>query len=148
MAVLHLLGSAADGGAETYFVHLVTALHKAGVPTQAAVREHEGREAAFYTAGVPTSVLGFGGPLDLMTRMRVAALARRAEAPAMVAWMNRAARHTPKGPWARIGRLGGYYKLKNYRGFDALVGNTEDIRDWMVREGWPESRAHYIPNFA
>ena len=62
--------------------------------------------------------------------------------------MNRAASRTPAGPWARIGRLGGYYKLKNYRDFDALVGNTQDIVDWMVREGWPTDRAHYIPNFA
>jgi hypothetical protein len=31
MSVLHLLGTAGDGGAETYFVDLVTALRRAGV---------------------------------------------------------------------------------------------------------------------
>jgi glycosyltransferase involved in cell wall biosynthesis len=66
----------------------------------------------------------------------------------MVAWMNRAARHAPDGPWARVGRLGGYYDLKNYRGFDTLVGNTPDIRDWIIGQGCPPDRALYIPNFA
>ena len=62
--------------------------------------------------------------------------------------MNRAASLTPRGPWKRVGRLGGYYKLKNYRDYDALVGNTQDIADWIVRQGWPKERVHYIPNFA
>jgi glycosyltransferase involved in cell wall biosynthesis len=35
----------------------------------------------------------------------------------------------------RMGRLGGYYDLKNYRGFNALVANTVDIRDWIVGPG-------------
>ena len=42
--------------------------------------------------------------------------------------MNRAGRVVPrKGPWKRIGRLGGYYDLKYYRGADLLVANTNDM---------------------
>lgn len=91
---------------------------------------------------------GFGGPLDILTRPGVAAFARRMRSGALVAWMNRAARHTPAGPWKRVGRLGGYYSLKYYRGFDHLVGNTRDIADWIVAQGWPSDRVSYIPNFA
>jgi glycosyltransferase involved in cell wall biosynthesis len=145
---LHLLGSAGEGGAETYFVDLVLALHDAGLPTDAAIRANAGRERALQEAGVALEVSPFGGPLDLATRPRVAKQGRARDVGAMVAWMNRAARHTPRGPWARIGRLGGYYDLKNYRGFDLLVGNTADIRDWMVGQGWPADRARYVPNFA
>ncbi len=145
---LHLLGSAADGGAETYFVDLVSALSDAGAPTRAAIRRHAGREAALSAAGVDHRCFNYGSPLDLATRPAIGRYAREAGAEVLVAWMNRAARHCPKGPWARVGRLGGYYDLKNYRGFDALVGNTVGIRDWMVEQGWPRDRAHYIPNFA
>lgn len=148
MSVVHLLGSDKEGGAETYFVDLVTALHDGGVPTAAAVRSNLGREFALQQAGVPYLTLGFGGPLDLRTRPAISAWAREQGATALVAWMNRAARHAPRGPWKRVGRLGGYYDLKNYRGFDALVGNTADIRDWIVGQGWDADRAHYIPNFA
>lgn len=148
MSVLHLLGTAGDGGAETYFVALVAALKRAGVTEAAAIRAHAGREAALQAMGVPVAVLRFGGPLDLLTRGKAAAFARSQGVDLALAWMNRAARHTPKGPWARIGRLGGYYSLKYYQGFDELVANTEHIADWVVGQGWPAGKVRCIPNFA
>ncbi len=140
MSVLHLLGSDGDGGAETYFVDLVTALHRAGVAEACAIRKHAARGDALAGAGVVTRSYGFGSPLDFLTRPGVAAFARRMDAKVMVAWMNRAARHAPAGPWARIGRLGGYYSLKYYRGFDHLVGNTRDIVDWVLPTRWSKPR--------
>jgi glycosyltransferase involved in cell wall biosynthesis len=148
MSVLHLLGTSGDGGAETYFVDLVRALGRAGVGQAVAMRRHPGREAALKTAGVPVKVLGFGGPLDILTRTAAAGYARLNDAKLTLAWMNRAARHSPRGPWARIGRLGGYYNLKYYEGFDELVANTEDIAEWIVNQGWPAGRVRCIPNFA
>ena len=148
MSVLHLLGTSGDGGAETYFLDLVRALAGAGVGQAVALRRHPGREAALKAAGVPAKVLGFGGPLDVLTKTAAAGYGRLQGAKLALAWMNRAARHTPKGPWARIGRLGGYYKLKYYEGFDELVANTEDIAEWIVQQGWPAGRVRCIPNFA
>jgi glycosyltransferase involved in cell wall biosynthesis len=148
MSVLHLLGSRGDGGAETYFVDLVSALHSAGMEQTCAMRRHVERDRALAQAGVVARAFPFGGPLDILTRFQVAAFGRRTGARAMVAWMNRAARHTPEGPWKRIGRLGGYYSLKYYRGFDHLVGNTRDIVDWVIGQGWPVNQVSYIPNFA
>jgi glycosyltransferase involved in cell wall biosynthesis len=148
MSVLHLLGTAGDGGAETYFLDLIAALSRAGVAQAAAIRPHAVREAALSAAGAPVKTARFGRPFDPFTRMAIARFARQQDTEIAVAWMNRAARHTPKGPWARIGRLGGYYKLKYYRGFDHLVANTEDIADWAEGQGWPARRISYIPNFA
>jgi glycosyltransferase involved in cell wall biosynthesis len=148
MSVLHLLGTAGDGGAETYFVDLVAALQRAGVGEAAAIRGHASREAALKAAGVPVKVLRFGGPLDIFTKTAAAGYAKLNGTKLALAWMNRAARHTPKGPWARIGRLGGYYNLKYYAGFDELVANTEDIAEWIVGQGWPAGRVRCIPNFA
>jgi len=148
MSVLHLLGTSGDGGAETYFVDLVRALSRAGTPQAAAIRRHAGRQAALKAAGLPVKVLPFGGPIDILTRTAAAGFARLNGAKLALAWMNRAARHTPKGPWARIGRLGGYYNLKYYAGFDELVANTEDIAEWIVNQGWPAGRVRCIPNFA
>lgn len=145
---LHLLGSSGEGGAETYFIELVKALHAAGLPTEAAIRYNDEREAVLHEAGVETGILPFGGPFDFSTRSRVAKAARAMGAGVLVAWMSRAARHAPQGPWRRIGRLGGYYDLKYYRGFDRLVGNTRDICDWIAGQGWPAERVSYIPNFA
>src|SRR5262245_6989522 len=149
MSLAHTLGSPGNGGAEAYFVSLVGAFARAGIKQSVALRMHAAREAAMARLGVPVRVLPFRKTFDFAeTTNAIAAMAREANAGVILAWMNRAASLTPAGPWKRIGRLGGYYKLKNYRDFDALVGNTQDIVDWIVREGWPKDRAHYIPNFA
>lgn len=148
MSVLHLLGTAGEGGAETYFVDLVKALNRAGAPQAAVIRGNAGRETRLKTAGVPVKVLRFGGPIDILTRPAAAGFAALQKTQIALAWMNRAARHTPRGPWARIGRLGGYYSLKYYRNFDHLVANTEDIAEWIVGQGWPAGRVTCIPNFA
>lgn len=148
MSVLHLLGTAGEGGAETYFVDLVKALKRAGVPEACAIRGNTARETRLARAGVPVKVLRFGGPIDILTRPAAAGFASLQKTKVALAWMNRAARHTPRGPWARIGRLGGYYSLKYYRGFDHLVANTEDIAEWIVGQGWPAGKVSCIPNFA
>lgn len=148
MSVLHLLGTAGEGGAETYFVDLVKALKRAGVSEAAVLRANATREARLKSAGVPVKVLRFGGPIDILTKPAVGGFATLQKTKVALAWMNRAARHTPRGPWARIGRLGGYYSLKYYKGFDHLVANTEDIADWIVGQGWPAGRVSCIPNFA
>lgn len=148
MKAVQLLGSAMDGGAETYFLALMGALQAAGVAQACALRPHPGRERRLHQIDVPFVTAPFGGLLDLVTSVRVRRFAQLQEAGVLIAWMNRAARHAPRGPWARIGRLGGYYGLKSYRGFDHLVANTRDIERWIVRRGWPATKVSYIPNFA
>lgn len=148
MKLVHTLGASGDGGAETYFTELVGAFARADFQQAAVIRPHAGREAALKGLGVETRLELFSKPFDFGTAPAIEKLAREFGAKIVLAWMNRAASRTPPGPYARIGRLGGYYKLKNYRDFNALVGNTQDIADWLVREGWPKAHAHYIPNFA
>lgn len=148
MSVLHLLGTAGEGGAETYFLELVRALAQAEIPQSAAIRANARREEVLGELGVAQQTFRFGGPLDLFTKPQISRFARQQDVKLTLAWMNRAARHTPKGKWARVGRLGGYYNLKYYRGFDALVANTEDIAEWVVGQGWPAGKVRYIPNFA
>ncbi len=148
MSVLQLLGSAVDGGAETYFTDLTRVLSAARTDQVAVIRAHAVRQSALQDAHIPTTIARFGSQLDLFTKGKIRQVARVSEAKVLLAWMNRAASHAPKGPWARIGRLGGYYDLKYYRGFDALVANTPDIAAWVLAQGWPQDRIHYIPNFA
>ena len=142
------MGSDKDGGAETYFVDLVRALSEDGVEQGAVIRPHAAREAALAEGHVPAVEAPFGGPLDLTTRPRIARTARTLKASLLLQWMNRAGRFAPKGPWKRVGRLGGYYDLKYYKGCDMLVANTPNIVDYIVGAGWPARRVRYIANFA
>jgi len=149
MTLLHLMGSSRSGGAETYFVSLALALARDGLAEAAAIRAHPMRERTLAEAGIRVEVLPYSVPFDFTTPRRIAALASEVGAKVLLQWMNRAGRCGPRrGPWARIGRLGGYYDLKYYRGCDLLVANTEDIRRYIVAEGWPAERVAYVPNFA
>ena len=107
MKAVQLLGSAKDGGADTYFLALSEALQSEGVAQACALRPHAARERRIQELGIPLLEAGFGGPLDLLTAGRIKRFARKEEAGALIAWMIRAARHAPRGPWGRIGRLGG-----------------------------------------
>jgi glycosyltransferase involved in cell wall biosynthesis len=149
MTVLHLLGSPGDGGAETYFLHLVEALRDDGVAQAAAIHANAGREATLARLRVPAHVFPFDAPFDFVTGPRIKRLAKALPARVMLQWMNRAGRVSPgRGPWGKIGRLGGYYGLKYYRDCDLLVGNTRDIVDHIIAKGWPAERTFYVPNFA
>ncbi len=145
--VLQVMAGAEVGGAEEFFMRLVPALSLAGTEQRAVIRHHASRQAILRDAGVDVRSARFGGLLDFTTR-RVLQRQIREFAPEIVlAWMSRAAKYAPAGNHVLAARLGGYYPLKNYRHCDHLIGNTEAIRDYLVKEGWPAERAWYIPNF-
>ncbi len=145
--VAMVMAGAVHGGAETFFVRLVSALAEAGEEMLAAIRHDAAREAALARAGVAVNSFTFGGPLDLLTKPRLGAALRRFSPRVVVSWMNRAAGKTPSGPWVQVGRLGGFYDLRHYRRCHHLVGNTEGIVRYIIAQGWPAERAHYLPNF-
>lgn len=153
MKVMQVMAGAEFGGAEAFFVRLAMALHRAGLDQSVMIRHHASRAALLRSEGIdPITELRFGGALDIFTPMAIKREIRRFQPNVVMSWMNRAARMVPLGrggadPFVHVARLGGYYDLKYYRNCDHLIGNTEDIVDYLVREGWPAERAHYLPNF-
>jgi glycosyltransferase involved in cell wall biosynthesis len=148
MRIAQVMAGAPAGGAEVFFERLTIALARSGETALTVIRRNDARAARFKAEGLVPVQLSFGGPLDLLTGPRLRATLRRFAPRIVVAWMNRAARFTPRGDWVLAGRLGGYYNLAYYRHCDHLIGNTRGIADWLVREGWPARRAHYLPNFS
>ena len=146
MKVAHVMAGAPNGGAELFFERLTLAQQRAGDAVLAILRADAGRAARL--AALEPVQLPFGGALDLRTRPGVAAALRGFAPRVVVAWMNRAARFTPAGDWVLAGRFGGYYDLKYYRRCDHLIGNTRSLVRWIVRQGWPAARTHYLPNFS
>ncbi|MBS7813499.1 glycosyltransferase [Roseococcus pinisoli] len=143
----NIMAGARHGGAEAFFERLTLALHGAGDEVLPVIRRDPERAARLAEGGLPPFELRFGGPLDVMTRPRLGLLLKSYRPLVSMVWMNRAAAKTPGGPWPTIGRLGGYYDLKYYTSCDHLVGNTRDLRDWIVAQGCPAENAHYLPNF-
>ncbi|RAI61130.1 glycosyltransferase [Roseicella frigidaeris] len=153
MRVAHVMAGAPMGGAEAFYERLTVAQHAAGEAVLAVIRREAGRAARLRAGGIEPQELAFGGYFDLRTGPRLRDLLAGFGPEVVVSWANRASRFAGRvkrggAPWTLVGRLGGYYDLKYYRHCDHLVGNTRDLRDWIIRQGWPPERAHVVPNFA
>ncbi len=142
------MAGAAVGGAETYFVDMVTALARAGLDQRVVIRAEPRRAAQLRQAGLDPLELPFGGLLDFSTKR---ALRRHITSlrPAIVqTWMSRATEFCSRGGFVHVGWLGGYYKPATFRGCDHSVGVTTDIVRHLREGGLPQERTHYIPTFA
>ncbi len=142
------MAGAVRGGAELFYERLCIALHEAGDEVLPVIRTNAERAALLREHGMAPVELAFGTRLDLLTRPRLRRVLKEFAPRVVVAWMNRAAMHAPRGDWVLAGRLGGYYRLGHYRHCDHLIGNTRGIVAWLRRQGWAETRTHYLPNFA
>lgn len=147
MRLAQIMAGAATGGAELFFERLCGALGRAGDEVLPVIRRDAARAGRLRDAGLSPVELGFGGALDLVTRWRAGRALRRFAPRVAMAWMGRAARHTPSGPWVLVGRLGGYYDLRRFAHCDHLAGNTQAMVDWIVAQGFPSARVHLLPNF-
>lgn len=153
MRLMQTLAGGDVGGAEEFFVRLVLALHRAGVAQRIAMRPNDARGDRLRAAGVETLHLPFGGMLDRRTVPGLAAAIDDFRPDIVLSWMSRATAMTTRAAAraalspVRLARLGGYYDLKYYAGCDHLVGNTPDIVRYLIENGWPEDRAHFVPNF-
>lgn len=152
MKIAQIMAGSPMGGAEGFFERLCIALHKAGDDVLPVIRRDEDRALRLVHGGLVPVQLRFGSPLDLLTAPRLRRALEGFAPDVAIAWMNRAALFSARAlPKPRrvplVGRLGGYYDLKYYRGFDHLVGNTWGIHAWLLQQGWPADRAHMLPNF-
>ena len=149
MRVMQCMAGAKHGGAEAFFTRLVLALHRAGLDQRVVMRGDPGREKQMSEGGVVARPLAFGGKLDISTRLGLRREIANFKPDVVLSWMNRAAGFcpNPRGQFVHCGRLGGFYDLKYYRTCAHLIGNTKGIRNYLIEQGWPAERAHYLPNF-
>ncbi len=144
---MQVIAGAVHGGAETFFERLVPALESGIGPQHVVMRRNPARARQLKASGLIPIELRFGGPLDLLSRWQLGREIRLFGPDIVMSWMSRVASMTPTGRHVHCGRLGGYYNLKYFRTCDHLIGNTRAIVDYLIGQGWPPERAHYLPNF-
>jgi len=146
---LQIIGSRQGGGAERFFVRLVTALNRRGHRAVAVVPPDSWVEGAL-PADIPRERCAMRSVWDPLARWRLQQLVRRHRPPIVQTWMGRATRllRLPAGGSSvHVARLGGYYNLKGYRHAHAWIGNTRGIRDYLIEEGLPERAVFHVGNF-
>jgi glycosyltransferase involved in cell wall biosynthesis len=145
--LLQAIAGAKHGGAEIFFVRLACALQRTGETQRVLIRRDVTRAQQLRDAGVAIGELGFGGPLDLATRLGFRREIAAWRPDIVLTWMSRATAVCPQGNFVHVARLGGYYDLKYYQRCNHLIGNTRAIVDYAVAAGWPHGRVDYLPNF-
>ncbi|TKW60375.1 MAG: glycosyltransferase [Blastochloris viridis] len=147
--VIQMIGAAKPGGAEMFAYRFLVALNKhPEVDVLAVVRKDSWMEGLLREAGVPHKSVPFGGIFDWRTGGMVRRIAKEFQPHVVMSWMNRATRFVPKGAWATVGRLGGFYDLKYYRGkVERLVCNTEELCNYCRTNGWQADKVTMISNF-
>ena len=146
--VLQAMAGAAHGGAEAFFERLAAALGRAGEEQAIVIRRNPERAARLRRDGIEPIELPFGGVFDFVTKPRLKQAIAAFRPQIVLTWMSRATALCPRGDFVHVARLGGYYDLRYYRHCDHLIGNTRALAAWLVAEGWPPARVHYLPNFA
>jgi glycosyltransferase involved in cell wall biosynthesis len=129
MRILHVIAGAGRGGAETFCLDAIEALHEAGVTQRVVCRPHGHFLAALDKRGVSYDLMAFNYRDRLGRGRALIEKSAAAFAPDLVhAWMGRAASFIPKSLTVPVlGWFGGYYDLKRYRTCDFYMGVTKDI---------------------
>lgn len=145
---IHIIGSKASGGAERFCARLVNSL---GEQSRVLAVNPPGSEVSeLIHADVPQIHPPMLNNQDLFSRWLIRRAAVKNRPVVVQSYMGRATHltHLPPGKgMVHVARLGGYYGLKTYRHAHHLVGNTKGICDYLIREGIPTERVHYIGNF-
>jgi glycosyltransferase involved in cell wall biosynthesis len=147
LRLLTAMGGSKFGGAEAFFVTLNRALHARGLALRAVLRDNPVQISDLAQAGVPYETARFGGFGDWSTAGRLRKIAQRFRPDIVLTFAGRASSYMPRGDYALIGRLGGYYSLKNFKRCDYLICNAPDLVRYVVEGGWQRERVFHIPNF-
>ncbi len=146
---VHIIGSRLLGGAESFYMRLVRALHEAGGPTSAINRP--GSLVARELRGVvPQQHANMGSAWDLLSRYKISRFIKQMQPDIVQTYMTRATVMThikPDSGTVHVARLGGFYKLKRFAHAHAWVGNTQAICDYLVQGGMAAEKVFYIGNF-
>lgn len=155
MKILQVMAGAEHGGAEMAFVDMCIALHEAGETIEAVTRANDVRVPLLEKAGITVHTAPFGGAVDVYTNWRVGRIIAKFQPQIVQTWMSRAALKTPNWSstktaqrYVTLARLGGYYKVSNFRSMDYFVTITPDLKRHLVDGGIAPDKVRFINNFA
>lgn len=149
ITVMQVCGANKPGGAEAHFLRFCLEMEKRdGIRVIVVVRKKSWLAEQFKRTSLTVFELPFMGRWDLLTRLRLRQIARQEQVQIAQCWMSRAASLMPRvSGTLNLGRLGGYYALKNFTSMHWLVGATEDLAKHIRDHGRASERTVVIPNF-
>ena len=150
LKILNIMSGAKNGGAEKFFERLVCAIEKEKIEQKVIIRYHKQRYESLTKKIKNINYIKIFNNFNPLCQFYIEKNIKEFSPNIILTWMNRASRVLPNEKFGReivVGRLGGYYKLKNYIKCDYLITNTQDIKNYVIESGWDSSKVTCIPNF-
>lgn len=150
LKILNIMSGANSGGAENFFERLTIAIEKEDLEQKVIIRHHQKRFDYLNTKLKNVKSIKLFNNFNPFCQSVIETSIKEFMPDIILTWMNRASRTLPNekfGPEIVVGRLGGYYKMKNYSKCDYLIANTEDIKNYIIDSGWDSNKVTFIPNF-
>ena len=149
MKILSILGGANKGGAENFFERLSFAIEKRkNIKLELLIRKNNERYILLNRQINKIHQIKNFYFFNPFCHKRIEDIIEEFQPNIVLSWMNRASSFLPvSNGWVNIGRIGGYYKLKNYVNCDYIITNTEDLKEYVIESGWDPNKVEYIPNF-
>lgn len=150
LKILNIMSGSENGGAERFFERLVCAIEKNGITQKVIIRYHKRRYQLLKPVIKNISSIYLFNQFNPFCHLAIEKIIKNFEPNVILTWMNRASKILPNERFNNeivVGRLGGYYNLKNYSNCDYLIANTMDIKNFLIEKGWPSKKISVIPNF-
>ena len=139
------------GGAEKFFERMSVSLNnQENLNLKVIIKKNPKRFNFLKKEKIDVDQLNFFNKFDIFSKYKLAKICIKFNPNIIITWMNRASLMLFEKKYSneiRIGRLGGFYKLKNYIHCDYLIANTEEIKNYIILKGWDKKKVFYLPNF-
>ena len=151
LKILNVLGGSREGGAEKFFERISLSLSKEkNVDLELIIRKNSNRYKRLNSEIKKIHQINFFYFFNPFCHNKINEIYEKFKPDIVLSWMNRASRLLPnskKYNCINIGRMGGYYKIKNYVNCDYIITNTIDLRNFVINKGWDSEKVEFIPNF-
>ena len=149
--ILNIISGSETGGAERFFERLSISFSKNNLLEQRVlIRNYSNRKNFLQENISQIETIRFFNFFNPMLQQKLKKIFLEFKPNIVLSWMNRASSLLPVKRYnqeLKIGRLGGYYKLKNYAKCDYLITNTDDLKRYVCDKGWDPNKVEVIPNF-
>jgi len=149
MKILHALAGASVGGAETFCVDGIQAIHETGAAQHMVTRYNNPHKIEVVSGlGIATDKASFSRLTPWTTAGAMKRAIREFQPDIVHHWMGRAGEFSQAGDHVNIGWYGGYYKPERFKHCPYHVGVTHEIRDHIIQQGVDAKNAFTLHIYA
>ena len=148
LKLLNIISGAKDGGAEKFFERLSLSFENNSFVSQKVIIKKNYNRFNYLKKYIDDiDQISFFNFYNPFLSYKINKVFTEFKPDIVLSWMNRASSLIPHLRFfneIKIGRLGGYYKIKNYLSCDYLITNTQDLKDYVCSQGWEKEKVEFI----